>query len=52
MGAIRIQPVSRPAKTEVATKDITNLSKALALRHHGKSFREIAMELGIGKDTV
>ena len=31
---------------------IFDRSKALTLRNEGKSLREIATELGIGKDTV
>jgi len=39
-------------KTLGRPRRIFDRSKALTLRHQGKSLREIASELGIGKDTV
>ena len=35
-----------------ALDSIFDRNKPLTLRHQGKSLREIATELGIGKDTV
>jgi hypothetical protein len=39
-------------KTLGRPRRILDRNKALTLRHQGKSLREIATELGIGKDTV
>ena len=50
--AMGLDRARKQKKTLGRPRRIFDRSKALTLRHQGKSLREIATELGIGKDTV
>src|SRR5262245_19934995 len=50
--AMGLDRARKQKKTLGRPRRIFDRGKALTLRHQGKSLREIATELGVGKDTV